>query len=386
MKMSPADDQKEGLTRERLVEAALALVQDEGLEGLSMRALADRLQVKAASLYWHVRDRRELLELLADSILDGVRPATSRSGWRHAVVDSGDRLAARVGRQRDAARILLEVPDALERSALFAELKRQLRAAGLQPSEAAEVALMVMVHVVSARTTAETGATKEGAIASIAIDSGSRGVVLRAGAGMETLVRAAQDRSGVAPGIVRGETVIVRRLRGGGVGEIELDSRRPWRFRVQAPTWNTVIDGRDLDVRQIHVDSGATRLECFLPPPRGIVPIHVSSGVVDVAIHRARGAAMTAVVHTGAVRVRLDDYSAKVVVADVHWETPGASGAADRYELDISSGAVKVNVDDSVAPARMREPSPPSAPLGEAATAVDILLDGVAARVGSRRT
>lgn len=384
--MSPGEERREGLTRERLVEVALELINQEGLEALSMRALADRLEVKAASLYWHVRDRGELLELLADSILDGVRPASGRSGWRQGVLDSGARLAARVKGQRDAARVLLEVPDALERSELFAELKRQLQAGGLQPAEAGEVALMVMVHVISARTPAGPGALKEGAPASIAIDSGSRGVVLRAGNDMETLVRAAQDRSGVAPGIVRGETVIVRRLRGGGVGEIELDPRRPWRFKVQAPTWNTVIDAQGLEVREIHVDSGASKLECFLPQPRGVVPIHISSGVVDVAIHRPPGTAMAAVVHTGAVRIRLDDYSAKVVVADVRWETSGGSGAPDRYELDISSGAVKVNVDDSASPAPRLEPSSPPAPTGEAATALEILLDGVAARVSSRRT
>jgi len=61
--LSPDDERQQGLTRERLVGAALDLIGEEGLEGLSMRALADRLQVKAASLYWHVRDRRELLEL-----------------------------------------------------------------------------------------------------------------------------------------------------------------------------------------------------------------------------------------------------------------------------------------------------------------------------------
>ena len=60
--MAPEDERQQGLTRERLVSAALELIGEEGIEGLSMRALADRLEVKAASLYWHVRDRRELLE------------------------------------------------------------------------------------------------------------------------------------------------------------------------------------------------------------------------------------------------------------------------------------------------------------------------------------
>jgi TetR/AcrR family transcriptional regulator, tetracycline repressor protein len=70
-----------GLSRAGLVSAALRVVQEEGLEALTMRALADQLNVRAASLYWHVRDRRELLELLAESILDGV-PAVRTSGWR----------------------------------------------------------------------------------------------------------------------------------------------------------------------------------------------------------------------------------------------------------------------------------------------------------------
>src|SRR6266849_9305900 len=102
-----------GLSRARLVSAALTLVQQEGLEALSMRGLADRLNVKAASLYWHVRDRGELLELLAKSILETVRPAGGRSGWRSAVLDAAAALGQRVGAQKDAARILLEAPESL---------------------------------------------------------------------------------------------------------------------------------------------------------------------------------------------------------------------------------------------------------------------------------
>src|SRR4029077_7430561 len=72
-RMEPlSPEEQKGLTRERLVEAALELIDKQGLEGLSMRALAERLQVKAASLYWHVRDRDELLGLLADAILESV--------------------------------------------------------------------------------------------------------------------------------------------------------------------------------------------------------------------------------------------------------------------------------------------------------------------------
>src|SRR5437867_10198333 len=154
--LSPEEErQRSALTRERLVAAALALINDEGLEGLSMRALADRLEVKAASLYWHVRDRRELLELLAEAILETV-PRSRRGGdWRRGVLAAGDALHRAVAAQKDGDRILLEVPEALERSDTFGGLKAQLQGAGLQAREAGDVALIAMIYVIAGRTPAE---------------------------------------------------------------------------------------------------------------------------------------------------------------------------------------------------------------------------------------
>src|SRR6266853_1303100 len=108
--MASVNEKEAGLSRGRLVSEALGLIQEEGLDALSMRRLADRLKVKAASLYWHVRDRRELLELLAESILGRVA-ASRASDWRPAVVSIAAALRAVVASQRDANRILLEVPD-----------------------------------------------------------------------------------------------------------------------------------------------------------------------------------------------------------------------------------------------------------------------------------
>ena len=387
--LSPEEErQRAGLTRERLVESALQLVNEDGLDGLSMRALAERLDVKASSLYWHVRDRRELLELLAESILGSVGRPRRRPTWRESVLAIGDALTRHVAAQKDAGRILLEVPQALERSATFAELSALLQAGGLQSAEAAGLALMVMTYVIAGRAPAEEAAPEPaaGTPATVAVDSGSRGVVLRAGGpDMRALVQTPQDRTAASPAVVRGETVIVRRLRGVGVGEVELNPRRPWNLKIQAPTWNTVLDVAALDVRSIHVDSGATKVECFLPEPRGVVPIHVSSGVVGVALHRPKNAALVATLHTGALKLKLEDFSTRVAVFDVHWNTEGALGAPDRYELDVSSGVVKLEL-DVYTPKVTRAPSKPTeqAPAGESASALEILLDGVEARVRSR--
>jgi hypothetical protein len=203
---------------------------------------------------------------------------------------------------------------------------------------------------------------------------------------MQGLIRVAQDRSVASPTIVNGEKVIVRRLRGVGLGEIELNPRHPWRFQIQGATWNTVLDVGGLDVREIKFDSGAAKIECFLPMPRGVVPIEISSGVVGVTLHRPAGAAVIADVHTGAVRLKLDDYSSRAVITDLRWVSEGASGATDRYEIRVNSGVVQLTLDTAVSDTESTiappaiEPSSTTKP----SSALEILLDGVEKHVRGR--
>jgi TetR/AcrR family tetracycline transcriptional repressor len=373
-----------GLSRARVVSAALGLVQEAGLESLTMRALADRLNVKAASLYWHVRDRRDLLELLAGSILDGVT-VTRAAAWRPGILEVAAALGDALRSQRDADRILLEVPEALQASGPYARLLLYLQDAGTLPSEAAELALMAMMHVIGHRATSgELAIVESGGTASIAIDSGSRGVVLRHGADMQTLIRAPHDPSTAAPAIVRGETVKVRRLRGVGRGDIELNPRRAWRFQIQGPTWNTVLDVAGLDVREIKLDSGAAKVECFLPEPRGVVPIVVSGGVVGLTLHRLPGVAVIADISPGALRLKLDSFAVNAATTDLHWESAGAASSSNRYELRINGGAVQVTLDENAKaqPTATVERQPAAS--GDAASALEILLDGVEQRARSR--
>jgi TetR/AcrR family transcriptional regulator, tetracycline repressor protein len=65
------------VTRDEIVVAALALLDETGLEGLTLRRLAERLGIRAPTLYWHVRDKRELLDLIAGAVLD-----QALAGWR----------------------------------------------------------------------------------------------------------------------------------------------------------------------------------------------------------------------------------------------------------------------------------------------------------------
>jgi AcrR family transcriptional regulator len=70
----------DGLTLDRILDAALELVDDEGLDGLTMRRLAARLECGHASLYRHVASHDEVLVLLVDRVLGAPILAPSDRG------------------------------------------------------------------------------------------------------------------------------------------------------------------------------------------------------------------------------------------------------------------------------------------------------------------
>ncbi|OLT35212.1 hypothetical protein BJF79_07155 [Actinomadura sp. CNU-125] len=63
------------LNREGIIEAALALTRAEGLDAVTMRAVAARFDVTPMALYRHITDRDELVRLVADRVGSLVRPA-----------------------------------------------------------------------------------------------------------------------------------------------------------------------------------------------------------------------------------------------------------------------------------------------------------------------
>jgi AcrR family transcriptional regulator len=67
----PSDDQdrRYRLTRERVVEEALAVIAHDGANALTMRRLATRLGVVPGALYNHVRNKQQLQDLLLDGVL-----------------------------------------------------------------------------------------------------------------------------------------------------------------------------------------------------------------------------------------------------------------------------------------------------------------------------
>jgi AcrR family transcriptional regulator len=96
--LQPAPDRRRRspqISRDRIVAEAVALLDAEGAEGLTMRRLASGLGVTATALYWHVRTREDVLDLAFDHIFGDVPLPAPSPGWQDDVRDlvSGWRAA-----------------------------------------------------------------------------------------------------------------------------------------------------------------------------------------------------------------------------------------------------------------------------------------------------
>lgn len=86
-----------GLTKELIIRAALSLIDESGLEGLTIRALSSRLGVQTRTIYWHVGPRNVLLAETVELVLSGVTPPPARSweDWLRALFGNFRRAVAK---------------------------------------------------------------------------------------------------------------------------------------------------------------------------------------------------------------------------------------------------------------------------------------------------
>jgi AcrR family transcriptional regulator len=112
------------LSRERVLAAALAVADEGGIEALTMRGLAEALDVEAMSLYYHVANKEALLDGVAELVVDEINrsvaeitPPSGPDDWKRAV--RSRILAARdVMLSHRWAPALLETRTTMNRAAL----------------------------------------------------------------------------------------------------------------------------------------------------------------------------------------------------------------------------------------------------------------------------
>jgi AcrR family transcriptional regulator len=96
------------LTREAIVEAALRVLDREGLEATSMRRVAEELGTGPSSLYWHVRNKDELLQLVFDRVAGELElPPLDPEHWQEQLKTVAREMRRVLAGHRDIARVSL---------------------------------------------------------------------------------------------------------------------------------------------------------------------------------------------------------------------------------------------------------------------------------------
>ena len=82
-----AGQQRIPLTSDRVLRAAVAVADECGIESLTMRKLAERLDVKPMSLYYHVANKEEILDGIVDIVFGEVSLPRTGAEWKVAMRD-----------------------------------------------------------------------------------------------------------------------------------------------------------------------------------------------------------------------------------------------------------------------------------------------------------
>jgi TetR/AcrR family tetracycline transcriptional repressor len=150
------------LTTESIVAAALRILDRDGLDGLSMRRVADELGAGAASLYWHVGSKDGLIDLVFDEVIgEQAVPDPQPERWEEQLKEVARTMRATILRHRDIVRISIGRiplgPNALRYSERVLAI---LRAGGV-PDQLAVLGHHLLIAIVNGFTLDETGTGDE---------------------------------------------------------------------------------------------------------------------------------------------------------------------------------------------------------------------------------
>ncbi|WP_417217610.1 TetR family transcriptional regulator [Arthrobacter sp.] len=140
------------LTREHVVGTAVSVLRDFGLADLSMRRLARELDVQVGALYWHVKNKQELLVDVAAQLLGDIPPGapagTGPDAARAGVAALATAIRSALVPVPDSAEVV-QLAQSLQPAALapLTGLRDLLETAGIEPAHAAWAQHLVLNHI-----------------------------------------------------------------------------------------------------------------------------------------------------------------------------------------------------------------------------------------------
>ena len=152
------------LSREQVLAAALGLLDEVGLEHLTMRRLAAALGVQNGATYWHFRSKQALLEAMADTLLTGLTAGLdAESSWNERITNLAHRLRGALLSRRDGARLFSAAFFPLPNALAYGEaMIATLGESGLSSRDAAWAADTLTYYVVGHTTEEQLAAALPG--------------------------------------------------------------------------------------------------------------------------------------------------------------------------------------------------------------------------------
>jgi TetR/AcrR family tetracycline transcriptional repressor len=135
---------------QRITDVAVDLLDEVGLAELSTRRLAAKLGVQSPTLYWHVKNKAELLDLVAEAICADAFDIDATLPWREQLTSGLRQFRDLLLSHRDTAALLRErPPSGPHRLGHIDTTVRILLDAGFTENEAAGISRLLAAHVLT---------------------------------------------------------------------------------------------------------------------------------------------------------------------------------------------------------------------------------------------
>lgn len=141
------------LQRDIVLQAALDLLNEVGMDGLTTRKLAERLGVQQPALYWHFKNKRALLDAMAEMMLadrHAHSPSRPEEGWRAFLGENARSFRQALLAYRDGARIHAGTRPSEGQSGTAEAQIRFLNDAGFSVTDAAYALVSISHYTVGA--------------------------------------------------------------------------------------------------------------------------------------------------------------------------------------------------------------------------------------------
>jgi len=146
---TPAPAARRPLTRERILQTGLRMIDQQGLEAFTMRKLAQELGVDPMSIYRHFENKDTLLDGVADMLWEEVKLPRSETGWEALLRSFATSLRALAHAHSHAYRLLCNSQSlSLAMLRLSDVILEQLQRAGFEPKRAQEIACTVSSYAI----------------------------------------------------------------------------------------------------------------------------------------------------------------------------------------------------------------------------------------------